>query len=1092
MNSRRSVILIVLCTMLAAGSGGAEKTRNAGGRESASLLRTAGSPAYTWLDINQISTVLRNTGIADIDPTQNNSGFVYPKGSNKTAIYESGLLWAARVAGDPQVRVGGSAFTSGLQPGKLLSPGVAEDPNLPKNRIYRVRPDYRSADLSSEVRDEGSSASEVRAAYERDWTEWPVGDGAPYEDVNGNGAYDPDVDIAGVKGASQTIWFVANDNNSTNTANLYGTPPLGVECQVTIWAYAQEGPLGNMLFKSYLLINKSTVSFDSMYVCQWVDPDLGNAYDDLVGCDTSLSLGFVYNANIVDATYGSLPPPSAGFDFFQGPRVTSPGSSAIFRGKRIDGFRNLPMTAFFYFINSDPTLADPTRGDPAGASQFYNYMRGKVGLTGQYFLDPQGRPTTFTLTGDPVAGTGWLDGVQFRADDRRMGLSSGPFTMAPGDTQEIVVAEICAGAMPGVDRLAAVGLLKFYDKVAQLAYDNFFELPSPPPAPRFAATELDRQIILNWSINPAAVEATETSNVRGFKFQGYNVFQIPSASASMAESRKIAVFDIVDGVTRITDQVFDASNGVVASKVVQLGTDNGLQRYLRVTGDAFNGMAPLINGVRYYFAVTSYSYSADPNAVPNNLENPLQILTVVPHTNNPGVHYAAASGDTVRQVQHTGPSDGTVTPLAVDPGRFTGKRYSVTFADREGETVWNLVNVSSGDTILRGQTNQTGDNNYAVTDGMQVKVIGPPPGMKNWSIPSGTRRFSPVGGFTGLGLEGFSDGGNPDAAQDLDNGTIGMAGNFAFGAIATTLLPTNYHNVVLKLAAVDTATLWNPTVTPTDTNFSRAYRWIRSVPVGEAAAQPEFAPWIINRGPGYPYQDYNYGVPFSAWDMESNPPRRLAVGPLENNVEGGKVDGRYWPGTTEDDNSVIREFAFIFDAPYSSAPDPALAVGNLSGSTTPMMWVMVCSRRADVPWETGDQFLITANHVNSPADAFAFTAPAVTYDAATAKEDVNRITVFPNPYYGVNTEELNKYNRFVVFSHLPQEAVLRIFNLAGVQVREIRKNSASQFERWDLANESGLPVGSGLYIVRIDMPALGTMKILKLAVVQEQQILDRY
>ena len=1092
MKSIRLFILLLLCALPLAGAGGADKTRSGDRGQGATLSRTTGSPAYTWLNINQISTVLRNNGIADIDPTQNNSGLVYPKGSNKTAIYESGLLWAARVAGDQQVRVGGSAFTSGLQPGKLLSPGVAEDPNLPKNRIYRIRPDYRTADLSSEVRDEGISASEVRTAYERDWTEWPAADGAPYEDVNGNGVYDPAVDIAGVRGASQTIWFVANDNNSTNTANLYGTTPMGVECQFTIWAYAQEGPLGNMFFKSYLLINKGNVTFDSMYVCQWVDPDLGNAYDDLAGCDTSLSLGFVYNSNIQDATYGSLPPPAAGFDFFQGPRVPSQGSSAIFRGKRIDGYRNLPMTAFFYFINSDPTLADPTRADPAGASQFYNYMRGKVGLTGQYFLDPQGNPTTFTLTGDPVTGRGWLDGVQFRADDRRMGLSSGPFTMAPGDTQEIVVAEICAGAMPGVDRLAAVGLLKFYDKVAQLAYDNFFELPSPPPAPRVAATELDREILLNWNVDLAAVEATEASDTRGFKFQGYNVYQLPSASATMAEGRKIAVFDIVDGVTRITDQVFDASSGVVASRVVQLGSDNGVQRYLRVTGDAFNGMARPVNGIRYYFSVTSYSYSSDPNAVPNTLENPLQILTVVPHQSNPGVRYTAASGDTIEGVVHNGPSDGSIVPIAIDPGRVTGNRYAVTFADREGETVWSLVNTSSGDTVLREQTNQTGDANYLVTDGILVKVLGPPPGMRNWTIPAGTRRFSPVGGFAGLGLEGFSDGGDSLAAQNLDNGTIGMAGNFGFGSIHTSLPLAGYRNVLLKLAAVDNAALWDPRGTPSDTNFSRAYRWLRSVPEGGTPAMPEFAPWIVNWGGGYPYQDYNYGVPFSAWDMESNPPRRLAVGHLENNVEGGKIDGRYWPGITDDDNSVIREFAFVFDAPYTGTPDPALAVTNLSGSTTPLMWVMVCARRAEAPWEAGDQFLIRANHVNSAADAFTFTAPAVIYDAVSAKEDVGRITVFPNPYYGVNTEELNKYNRFVIFSHLPQEAVIRIYNLAGVQVREIRKNSASQFERWDLANESGLPVGSGLYIAHIEMPALGTTKILKLAVVQEQQILDRY
>jgi len=103
------------------------------------------------------------------------------------------------------------------------------------------------------------------------------------------------------------------------------------------------------------------------------------------------------------------------------------------------------------------------------------------------------------------------------------------------------------------------------------------------------------------------------------------------------------------------------------------------------------------------------------------------------------------------------------------------------------------------------------------------------------------------------------------------------------------------------------------------------------------------------------------------------------------------------------------------------------------------------------------------------------------------------MNVFPNPYYGVNTEELNKYQRFVTFNHLPDKATIRIFNLAGVLIKTIQHDQlGSQFERWDLANEFGLPVGSGLYIAYIDMPELGTTKILKLAIIQERQILDRF
>jgi hypothetical protein len=228
--------------------------------------------------------------------------------------------------------------------------------------------------------------------------------------------------------------------------------------------------------------------------------------------------------------------------------------------------------------------------------------------------------------------------------------------------------------------------------------------------------------------------------------------------------------------------------------------------------------------------------------------------------------------------------------------------------------------------------------------------------------------------------------------------------------------------------------------------------------------------------------------------METNPPTRLAIGHLENNQPNGLVDGRYWPGTTDVDNSAAdgpREFCFIFSTPYTDTPDPQYTI-NLANSHTPLMWVMTCARRAEAAWVTGDEFTILANHVNSPTDVFSFSAPSVTTDKALAKNDVSDINVFPNPYYGVNTEELNKYQRFVIFNHLPERATIKVFNLAGIQVREIRKNSVGQFERWDLANESGLPVGSGLYIVHIDMPDLGATKILKLAVVQEQQILDRF
>jgi hypothetical protein len=110
---------------------------------------------------------------------------------------------------------------------------------------------------------------------------------------------------------------------------------------------------------------------------------------------------------------------------------------------------------------------------------------------------------------------------------------------------------------------------------------------------------------------------------------------------------------------------------------------------------------------------------------------------------------------------------------------------------------------------------------------------------------------------------------------------------------------------------------------------------------------------------------------------------------------------------------------------------------------------------------------------------------------AAAKTEVNRINVFPNPYYAVNSSERTRQARYVTFNHLPEKATIRIFNLAGTLVASLEKNSPQQFFEWDLTNHKGLPVASGIYLVHIDMGDLG-VKILKSAIIMEQQFLDNY
>jgi hypothetical protein len=297
--------------------------------------------------------------------------------------------------------------------------------------------------------------------------------------------------------------------------------------------------------------------------------------------------------------------------------------------------------------------------------------------------------------------------------------------------------------------------------------------------------------------------------------------------------------------------------------------------------------------------------------------------------------------------------------------------------------------------------------------------------------------------------------------------------------------------VLIKYAGTDT--LGN-VLDPNDPDYSFGYRYLRGAQ--DPPARPEFAPFIVNNSGSYAFQEYAKAVPFAAYNVETNPPTRLMIGYVENNAAGGSVDAKSWPPDFNvGDNTAAagpREWFFIFNVPYSETPDPLLQVNILDATDLPIMWFGTPARRGDVPYSAEDEFLIVTNHVITPADVFSFTAPAPRFDQALAREDVSAINVFPNPYYAVNTQELNKYQRFVTFSHLPRKATIRVFNLAGILVRTLEKDTPSQFQRWDLANESGLPVGSGLYIVHVDMPDIGSTKILKVAVVQEQQILDRF
>ena len=437
--------------------------------------------------INQVFNYFGNNGDGSYNTySADGEGFEYPKGvAGHTIMFEDGVVWGGYHKGRVTPKVGGSVYRHGLQAGKILTPGtltsdpVADNPSLPGYRVYRVRPDINPHTTFPEVeqlinttetayisRYETISSQNIYDQYIQDWNEWPAGDGAPYTDVDTNGVYDPTVDIPGQPGSDQTLWYVANDCDASRTVFLAGSPVIGLEMQRTIWGYNRTGALGSTIFESTKLINKSGAPVDTMFLIQWSDPDLGDGTDDFVGCDTTTpsgangprNLGFVYNGRPSDLHYGTAVP-AGGFSLLQGPIVHTgnPADTAVFELRFRPGYKNLNMTTFVFFINGNATYTDPIQG-AGGDAQWYRLMKGTSAPSGAPFIDPNsGQPTKFTLAGDPVLGSGWVDGSVAPPGDRRMCVVTGPFTMAAGDTQEIVVANL-AGL--GANRFSSITILR--------------------------------------------------------------------------------------------------------------------------------------------------------------------------------------------------------------------------------------------------------------------------------------------------------------------------------------------------------------------------------------------------------------------------------------------------------------------------------------------------------------------------------------------------------------------------------------------------------------------------------------------------------
>ena len=1061
----------------------ARETKKVSNFSGSSFVESSGT-----FDGNRIYADVTNNGLFLDYHISGDSALEWPKGTGVHSIFQSALWMGATVDGTIRTIVGD--YTQDMGPGPW-----GGDPLAAVHRIYKVN----------------KSMLDDPAAHD-DFQNWPVDYGAPWVDVDGDGAWNPlpaGQDHPEFIG-DQVLWFVSNDGDPAYKLN-FGTSPMNVEIQTTMFGYDRIDAIGDMLFIKQLVINKGDDDLVDTYMGLWSDPDLGNAGDDLVGCNVELGMGYVWNDG-PDTYYDNLDigTPAAGYDFFQGPKVPCddptdpvecPAQGAKMFGTYYPGEKNLKMSSFAFYINGDATYTDP-----ADETEGYYYLQGlrKDGSAYPNEIAGDLYDQKFCFYGDPALDHGTtnpVDGNYASAADRRFLMSVGPFTMASGDSQEVVFGIFHAA---GGDALSSVAYLSQVDQLAQSAYDNDFDLPEPPPAPNVTASAFDNEIVIMWDgvaedYNEESFFVDDAGNTTNYTFQGYNVYQYETGSGA-GDMARIATYDIVDGVTEIIDTVFDTQYNEYIARRVQFGSDSGLARHEVVSRDALNGNSKLITNRSYNFAVTAYGYNEF--GVPKTFESNPKHFTMRPEQPNTMMmgDNSAAPGDIVT-ADHDGPAQGYVEVTMVDPMSMTGDAYSVTFDDvfPDGTpgTNWTLTNTTTGEVLeannpVMGGVNQlTGINvgvgGTPVFDGFQVAVYGPQEDLvaveeweHGWKENAVLRDTSvsylpPSLGRTGYIIENrageaymqpynrdfdrFNYWESDDVEIDFSVETLGW--DYLSEAVNAYVPFAMYrHNFGTGTKDPLFAGYWESDGIAGWSNPGDGVRW--SGPVyGAPAWEPIYS--FVSWG------GYDYGF-LSDADY-------IAINNLANSGGCGWGSSGYCDNVTTSGAGIGYPYvtATLFTDYLGSGVVPT-AAGHASWGSGFATASSVVFRMAK-PISSRDTFTFTTDGINMLANDY----------------DIDRVTVWPNPYYGYNPEERDALDRRVMFSHLPTEgpATIRIFALDGTLVRTIHHNdTGSQHTYWDMKNNFELPVASGMYVAHVETNH--GEKILKLAVIQPEQRLDVY
>jgi hypothetical protein len=505
-----------------------------------------------WLNINKWKCPFHNDGRYGYDPTVGTgvAGGAWPQPLHNCYIFGAGLWFGSIKARAGDPSKEDTLVTFGYNPN---SGGTEMSP------------------VTVEHAEDGSGSPDDRIFVYP--TDWPP---APRE----RWVTAPELDSLVPKEnfSLMDMWYAYSDVMPENHISPGKPQFIDVYQTVYAWNYPSNQ---DIFFILYHVRNAGTDTLKNCYMGAVCDADVGDATDDMVGllldkyvpgADTVRNVGYVGDNNNSEAAgrdWESGTPGVFAYKFLESP--IGPDST------------QLGMTAFKKFtIDIDPVT---------DAAQYLT-MAGFDYRTGVYAP---------------------YDSVDAGPADKRFVQCSGPFTLAPGQMERLVIA--CIGAPYGgpnqswqnrpIDSL--VHLAKVANQ-AQFIYDQGWLLPGPPLSPNITLVPGDNQVRIVWDNLPEVTPdpywlkvASDTTKpgwdplYKGYDFQGYVVYK----SRNGSDWQILAQCDLADSITFNYPPGGDSAG--TPDSLWLAATDTGLFYNVRDSN--------VTNGFTYYYCVTAYDYN---------------------------------------------------------------------------------------------------------------------------------------------------------------------------------------------------------------------------------------------------------------------------------------------------------------------------------------------------------------------------------------------------------------------------------------------------------------------------------------------------